>query len=206
MAAHVLVGCDFVWLCLFCLYAESLYFQYVLKVVIKKLRVWVLILDLEWTYWTIGKAILDASGCFFILPPLSSKPPLPFLLDCCYGLETVCSFSYLVTSSSYLNLLIGNHIPEPLYLRDRQPATWLPPPCSRSRLPALLWWLVAGSLPRGSLPAPLLGSPSSGYSLSCFLALFPHLLLDEMLPLQRACSNYTLKLDSLFYFVSHSGT
>lgn len=109
---------------------------------------------------------------FFILLHLSSKPPLPFLLDYCCGLVTVPLPSpTLVTWSSYLNLLIGNHTPEPLS------SPW-PTACMARLLPHCS--LVPGSLlccgdlwqahsPQGSSPAPLLGCPSSGYSLSCFL-------------------------------------
>lgn len=147
------------------------------EVVIKKLRVWVLILGLEWTYWTTGKQFLDACGIHSFLysaaPVIQATTPISLGLLLWPG-DSPPSFSYLVTSSSYLNLLIGNHIPEPL--SSPWPTTCttrLPPPCSL--VPGFL--LCCGDLwqalsPQRSSPAPLLGSPSSRYSLSCFLLYF----------------------------------
>lgn len=141
---------------------------------------------------------------FFILLHLSSKPPLPFLLDYCCGLVTVPLPSpTLVTWSSYLNLLIGNHTPEPLS------SPW-PTACMARLLPHCC--LVPGSLlccgdlwqahsPQGSSPAPLLGCPSSGYSFSCFLtcSLMKCTSAESLLQL------HSLKLDSLFHFIPYSG-
>ena len=61
------------------------------EAVIKKLKVWVLILDLEWTYWAIGKRFLDVSWIHSFLYSAASviQATTPFLLDCCCGLVTV---------------------------------------------------------------------------------------------------------------------
>ena len=105
---------------------------------------------------------------FFILLHLSSKPPLHFSWTVAVAWW---QSPFLPPLSSYLALLIGNHIPEPLSSPWPTNCMTRLPPHSSLVPGSLLCWgdLWQAYSPQGSLPAPLLGCPSSRYFLTCSL-------------------------------------